>query len=84
MLDSFLKPEWDDAHIKGCAKRVGPDCAAVVGRIFDRAKTLKKYARCEILVLDEWLTEDVADVGISFFFELIECRYAGRSIVLCT
>lgn len=48
------------------------------------AKILRKYARYEILVLDEWLTEDVNDVDISFLFELIERRYAARSTVLCT
>ena len=48
------------------------------------AKILKKYARYEILVLDEWLTEDVNDVDISFLFELIERRYAAKSTVLCT
>lgn len=48
------------------------------------AKILRKYARYEILVLDEWLTEDVNDVDISFLFELIERRYAAKSTVLCT
>ena len=45
------------------------------------AKILKKYARYEVLVLDEWLTEDVNDVDISFLFELIEPifrRHDGR------
>ena len=48
------------------------------------AKILKKYARYEILVLDEWLTEDVDDIDIAFLFELIERRYAAKSTVLCT
>ena len=48
------------------------------------AKILKKCARYEILVLDEWLTEDVNDVDISFLLELIERRYAAKSTVLCT
>ena len=47
-------------------------------------KILKKYARYEILVLDEWLTEDVDDTDISFLFELVERRYAAKSTVLCT
>lgn len=38
MPEAFLKPEWDDARIKGWARRVGPCCAAVVDRIFDRVK----------------------------------------------
>ncbi|MBQ9001639.1 MAG: ATP-binding protein [Eggerthellaceae bacterium] len=48
------------------------------------AKILKKYARYEILLLDEWLTEDVDDIDISFLFELVERRYAAKSTVLCT
>ena len=45
---------------------------------------LKKYARYEILVLAEWLTEDVDDIDIAFLFELVERRYAAKSTVLCT
>lgn len=48
------------------------------------AKILRKYARYELLVIDEWLTEDVDDLDISFLFELIERRYMAKSTVLCT
>ena len=48
------------------------------------AKILKKYARYELLVIDEWLTEDVDGIDISFLFELVERRYAAKSTVLCT
>ena len=48
------------------------------------AKILKKYARFELLVVDEWLTEDVDDVAIRFLFELIERRHLACSTVLCT
>lgn len=48
------------------------------------AKILKKYARYELLVIDEWLTEDVDDVAIRFLFELIERRYMSHSTILCT
>ena len=48
------------------------------------AKILKKYARYELLRLDEWLTEDVDDTDINFLFELIERRYAAKSTVICT
>ena len=48
------------------------------------AKILKKYARYELLCLDEWLTEDVDDTDINFMFELIERRYAAKSTVICT
>ena len=48
------------------------------------AKILKKYARYELLRLDEWLTEDVDDTDINFLFELIGRRYAAKSTVICT
>ena len=48
------------------------------------AKILKRYARYELLVIDEWLTEDVDDVAIRFLLELVERRYMDRSTVLCT
>lgn len=48
------------------------------------AKILRKYARYELLVIDEWLTEDVDDLEISLLFELVERRYAEKSTVLCT
>lgn len=48
------------------------------------AKILKKYARYEPLVIDEWLNEDVDDVAIRFLLELVEWRYTDRSTVLCT
>lgn len=38
MPEAFLKPEWDDVGIKGWPRKMGPSCAAVVERIFDRAK----------------------------------------------
>jgi DNA replication protein DnaC len=48
------------------------------------AKILKKYARYELLVIDEWLTEDVEDVAIRFLLELVDRRYMDHSTVLCT
>ena len=48
------------------------------------AKILKKYARYELLVIDEWLTEDVDDLAIRFLLELVERRYLDHSTVLCT
>ena len=38
MPEAFLKPEWDDARIRGWAKRIGPSCLGVIGRIFARAE----------------------------------------------
>ena len=48
------------------------------------AKILKRYARYELLAIDEWLTEDVDDVDISFLFELVERRYSAKSTVIRT
>ena len=48
------------------------------------AKILKKYARYEVLIVDEWLTEDVDEVAIRFLFELIERRYLAKPTILCT
>ena len=45
------------------------------------AKILKRYARYELLVIDEWLTEDVDDVAIRFLLELVERRHVDRSTV---
>lgn len=42
MPGAFLRPEWDDAGIRGWAKRVGPSCAAVMERIFGRAKFMEQ------------------------------------------
>jgi len=47
-------------------------------------KILRKYARYDLLCIDEWLTEGVDDVDISFMFELIERRYMEKSTVICT
>lgn len=38
MPEALLKPEWDDARIRGRAKRIGPSCLGAVGRIFARAE----------------------------------------------
>ena len=46
-------------------------------------KILKKYSGYELLVIDEWLTEDVGGVAIRFLFELIERRYLSKSTALC-
>ena len=45
------------------------------------AKIPRRYARYELLVIDEWLTEDVDDVAIRFLLELVERRHVDRSTV---
>lgn len=51
MPEAFLKPEWDDARIRGWARKVGPSCAAVVDRIFDRAKVKEQAYNPALSVL---------------------------------
>lgn len=52
MPDAFLRPEWDDARIRGWAKRVGPSCAAVIERIFGRAKVKEQAYNPALSVLN--------------------------------
>ena len=51
MPEAFVRPEWDDVRIRGWAKRVGPNCAAVVDRIFDRAKVKEQAYNPALSVL---------------------------------
>lgn len=51
MPDAFAKPDWDDARIKRWAVVVGPSCAEVVGRIFDRAKLKEQAYNPSLFVL---------------------------------
>lgn len=52
MPEAFLRPEWDDVRIRGWAKRIGPNCAAVVDRIFDRAKVREQAYNPSLSVLN--------------------------------
>lgn len=47
-------------------------------------KTLKKYAAFKVLVLDEWLVNDLTTDEIRFLFELSERRYDSTSTIFCT
>lgn len=51
MPEAFLKPEWDDARIRGWARRVGPSCAAVVERIFSGVKVKEQAYNPALSVL---------------------------------
>ena len=48
------------------------------------AKLLKKYSSYKLLILDEWLLEDISDEEQHFLFELIERRHDSASTVFCT
>ena len=47
-------------------------------------KLLKKFARFEVLIIDEWLLEDLSEEEAHFIFELIERRYDSCSTIFCT
>lgn len=52
MPEAFLRPEWDDVRIRGWAKRVGPNCEAVIGRIFARVKVKEQAYNPALSVLN--------------------------------
>ena len=47
-------------------------------------KILRKYARYDLLVIDEWLTQDIDQRDVGFLFNLIERRYLRKSTVVCS
>lgn len=49
-----------------------------------REKLLKKYAAYGLLVLDEWLMDDISDTEQHFIFELVERRHDISSTIFCT
>ncbi|MDD4560803.1 MAG: ATP-binding protein [Candidatus Cloacimonetes bacterium] len=48
------------------------------------AKLLKKYSSYKLLILDEWLLEDISNEEQRFLFELIERRHDSVSTIFCT
>ena len=52
MPEAFAEPEWDDVRIKGWARRIGPNCGAVVDRIFDRVKIKEQAYNPSLSVLN--------------------------------
>ena len=49
-----------------------------------RSKLLKKFSGYKLLILDEWLLNDLTELEQHFFFELIERRYDCTSTIFCT
>ena len=47
-------------------------------------KLLAKFSRYDLLIIDEWLMEDLSREEIHFIFELIERRYDTHSTIFCT
>lgn len=49
-----------------------------------KEKVLRKYSSFKVLVLDEWLLNDLSKEEIEFLFELSERRYDVSSTIFCT
>lgn len=49
-----------------------------------RTKVLNKYAAYKVLVLDEWLIQDLTKSDIEFLFELSERRFDTTATIFCT
>ena len=47
-------------------------------------KLLKKYSGYGLLILDEWLLDDLSDEEQHFLFELMERKYDDTSTIFCT
>jgi DNA replication protein DnaC len=47
-------------------------------------KMLKKFSKYKLLILDEWLLDDLSDDEQHFLYELIERRYDSTSTIFCT
>jgi len=47
-------------------------------------KLLKKFTNYKLLILDEWLMDELTDEEEHFLYELIERRYDSSSTIFCT
>lgn len=47
-------------------------------------KLFKKFESYTLLILDEWLIDDLSHQQEHFLFELIERRYTDKSTIFCT
>lgn len=48
------------------------------------SKLLTKLANFDLLIIDEWLLDDLLDNDLKFLLELLERRYDSRSTIYCT
>jgi DNA replication protein DnaC len=48
------------------------------------SKLLKKFTNYKLLILDEWLLDDLSEEEQHFLFELIERRHETSSTIFCT
>lgn len=49
-----------------------------------RNKLINKYAKCFLLILDEWLINSMDEQEIESIFELVERRRQNKSTSFCT
>lgn len=49
-----------------------------------KEKILRKYSSFKVLIIDEWLINDLSKDEISFIFELSERRFDATSTIFCT
>ena len=49
-----------------------------------RNKLINKYAKCPLLILNEWLINSMNEQEIELIFELVERRYQNKSTIFCT
>ena len=49
-----------------------------------KTNLLKKYCGFGLLIIDEWLLEDISDDEQHFLFELVERRHDAASTIFCT
>ena len=48
------------------------------------SKTMQKYAKYELLILDEWLMYEMSDQDKQFISELMEVRHDTCSTIFCS
>lgn len=47
-------------------------------------KLIKKFSNYGLLLIDEWLLDDLSEEDLKFLFEIIERRYDSGSTIYCT
>lgn len=52
--------------------------------LHSKKKLLKKYSSYTLLIIDEWLLNDISEDEQHFLFELIERRHDSTSTIFCT
>lgn len=49
-----------------------------------KERLLRKYAAVHVLILDEWLLQDISKKELEFLFEFSERRFDKTSTIFCT